>query len=75
MPLSPTPIDFVEQNPFVVIIHPVASNSLVHLTSVFEQFVKQILVLVTTLVITAAASARSFPFAFATSTNSFWFWF
>jgi hypothetical protein len=41
----PTPIDFVEQNPFVVITNPVASG-LVQLTSTFEQFVKQILALV-----------------------------
>ena len=45
IPLLPTPIDFVEQNPFAVIFNLVASD-LLQLTPVFEQFVKQILALV-----------------------------
>jgi hypothetical protein len=63
--LLPTPIDFVEQNPFAVIINPVASN-LVQLTPVFEQFVKQTPALLAILITTTAVSARGFTFAFAT---------
>jgi hypothetical protein len=81
MPLAllPTPIDFVEQNPFAVITNPVASDP-VQLAPISEQFVRQIralvAILIAILITTPTVSARRFSFAFATSAHSlpFWFW-
>ena len=66
-------LNFVEQNPFAVTINPVASGLVQH-TPIFEQLVKQILVLFAILIIAATVSARRFSSAFATSAHSLSFW-
>jgi hypothetical protein len=66
--LLPTPIDFVEQDPFAVITSPVASGPVQPTPiPISELPVKQFLALVAILITTATVSARRFLFAFATS--------
>jgi hypothetical protein len=61
--LSSLPVEFVEQNPCIVIANSEPSD-LVQLALIFEQFMNQILSLIFVLVITAAIPARRFPVAF-----------